>query len=118
MPKVLKSTCRKLYVYLHGKNQLQSHCFFEILQRHCKVAILVPFGMLAHPHQKSYYQFVGNFHAYLLAKNQLHTHFFLKILQGNSKLVILGNLGMSGQFEETFDVYQQAKNLLHPSFFP
>ena len=24
------------------------------------------------PHQISYYQFVGNFHAYLHAKNQLH----------------------------------------------
>ena len=27
-----------------------SHFFFEILQRHCKVAILETLGMLDHPH--------------------------------------------------------------------
>ena len=54
------------------------------------------------------------------------THFFRDILQRNSKLVILGNLGMSNnthlkwlyQLEETFDVYLQAKNQLHPSHLP
>ena len=49
-----------------------SHFFFEILQRHCKLAILGTMGMLDHHHQKSCYRFVGNFHAYLHAKNQLH----------------------------------------------
>ena len=54
------------------------------------------------------------------------THFPLKILERNSKLVVLINLGMPGhtnlklkyQFEETFHVYLQAKNQLHPSRFP
>ena len=56
------------------------------------------------------------------------THFFLTILQRNSRLVISGDLGMPGhtrlkwqyQFKETFDVYLQAKNQLHPhpSRFP
>ena len=54
------------------------------------------------------------------------THFFFKILQRNSKLVILGNKGMPGhthlnwyyQSEETFGVYLQAKNQLHPWCFP
>ena len=45
--------------------------FFEIRQRHCKLAILGSLGMLDYPHQKSWYQFVGNVHAYLHAKNQL-----------------------------------------------
>ena len=50
------------------------------------------------------------------------THFFLAILQRNSRLVISGDLGMPGhtrlkwqyQIKETFDVYLQAKNQLHP----
>ena len=50
----------------------------------------------------------------------------LKILQINSKLAILSNLGMPGhtnlkwkyQFKETFDVYIQAKNQLHPPYSP
>ena len=52
--------------------------------------------MIDRPHQKSLYQFVGNFHAYLHAKDQLHHSLFFKILQRKSKLVILGNLGMPG----------------------
>ena len=52
--------------------------------------------MLDHPHEKSQYQCVGNFHAYMHAKTNFITLFFLKILYKNSKLVILGNLGMPG----------------------
>ena len=60
------------------------------------------------------------------AKTNFITHFFLKILQRNSKLVLLGNLSMPGHthlklynpFEETFDVYLQAKTQFHPSHFP
>ena len=51
--------------------------------------------MLDHPHQQSYYWFVGNFHAYLHTITNFITPFFLKILQRNSKPVILGNLGIS-----------------------
>ena len=51
--------------------------------------------MLDHPHQQSYYWFVGNFHDYLHTIINFITPFFLKILQRNSKPVILGNLGMS-----------------------
>ena len=54
------------------KVNLVSHIFSEILQRHCEVAILVNLGILGHPHQKSYYQFLGNFHDYLHAKTHLH----------------------------------------------
>ena len=57
-----------------------------------------------------------------LQKINFITQFFLEI---NSKLVILGNLGIPGhtylnwyQFIETFNVYLQAKNQLHPSRFP
>ena len=52
--------------------------------------------MLDHPHQKSKYQLVGNFHAYLHAKNQLHHSLLSKILQRNSRIVILDDLGMPG----------------------
>ena len=53
------------------------------------------------------------------------THFFLKILQRNSKLLVTGNLGMpvhtnlkwQYQLGESFDVYMQTKNQLHPSRF-
>ena len=72
------------------------HFFFEILQRQCRLAFLGTLGMLDHPNQKSYYQFVGNFHAYLHVKINFITPFFLQILQRNSNLVILSHLGMSG----------------------
>ena len=42
--------------------------------RYCKdIAnfVLEILGMFVYPHQKSLYQFEGNFHAYLHAKNQL-----------------------------------------------
>ena len=43
--------------------------------------------MLDHPHQKPYFQFVGNFHNYLHVKNQLHHHFVLTILQRYANLL-------------------------------
>ena len=54
------------------------------------------------------------------------THFFFKILQRNSKIVTLGNLGMTGpthlkwqyKYEETFHIYLQAENHVHPFRFP
>ena len=54
------------------------------------------------------------------------TPFFLKISQRNSKFVILDYLGLPGhthlkwqyEFEETFYVYLQGNNQLHPSRFP
>ena len=53
------------------------------------------------------------------------THLFFKMLKEIAN-IILGNLGMPGhahlkwlyQFEETFDVYLQTENQLHPSHFP
>ena len=71
-----------------------SNFFFEILQTHCKLTILGTLRMLDHPHQKSYYKFVGNFHAYLYPKIKFINRFFPKKLQRTSKLVILGNLGI------------------------
>ena len=59
-------------MFMHAKVTFVSHFFSEILQRYCKVAILVTLGILGHPHQNSYYQFLGNFHDYLHAKNHLH----------------------------------------------
>ena len=41
--------------------------------------------MLVHPHQKSLYQFEGNFHAYLHAKKS--TPVYLETFQINSKFV-------------------------------
>ena len=67
MSKVLKSTCRKLSC----KKSTSSNFFYEVLQRHNKLEILVNLRMLDHSHQKSQYQFVGNFHTYLHPKNQL-----------------------------------------------
>ena len=46
-------------------------------------------GVLDHLHQKSYYQFVGNFRAYLHAKINFITHFFLTILQKTANLLCL-----------------------------
>ena len=43
--------------------------------------------MLVHPHQKSLYQFEGNFHAYLHAKKSTPVYFSLETFQINSKFV-------------------------------
>ena len=43
--------------------------------------------MLAHPHQKSLYQFEGNFHANLHAKNQLHSTSFLRYFKEKANLL-------------------------------
>ena len=52
-----------------------SNFFFEILQKHWKLASL-EFGnalrILDHGHQKSKYHFVGNFQAEKRKKNQIH----------------------------------------------
>ena len=59
-----------------------SNFFFDILLRHCKLAILGTLGILDHPHQKSWYQFVGNFYAYLHAKKvDFFTHVSLVIVK-------------------------------------
>ena len=49
-------TYKNFDVYLHVKNEL--HPLFYVV-------ILGTLGMLHHPHQKSKYQFVGNFYGYL-----------------------------------------------------
>ena len=107
IPRVLKSTCRKFWcLFACKKINFISH-FFQILSKHCKLSILAALGMLDLPYQKPYYQLIKNVYAYLHAK----THFFLKTLQRNSKLVVFGHthLKWQYQFEEIFDVYQQAK---------
>ena len=55
-------------------------------------------------------------------KNNFTTHFFLEISQRLCKLDILGTIGMSGhthqklcQLIENLNIYQEAKNQLHPS---
>ena len=78
--------------------------------------------MLVHPHQKSLYQFEGDFHAYLHAKKSTSLYFFFEIFQINSKFAILFNLGMSEYthsiiLKET-SVYLQGKNRFHLSRFP
>ena len=49
-----------------------SNFFFELLLRHCKLAVLETLGTFDHPQQESNYRFAGNFHVYLHTKNQLH----------------------------------------------
>ena len=52
-----------------------------------------------------------------MQKHNFIIHFFLEILKRNSKIFTLGNLGVTGhkhlksqhEFEETFDIYLQAK---------
>ena len=75
--------------------------------------------MLDHLHRNHSINSLQAFMLIRMQKINFITNFFHKILQRNSKLVTLGNLGMPGhthlkwwyQFEETFDVYLQAKQL-------
>ena len=92
------------------KTNFISIFFFEILYRHCKLAIfgtleilqryykvvvLGALGMPGHAHPKWYYQFVENFCIYLQVKNQFHNPCFSGDTIKTCKL-ILGALGMSG----------------------
>ena len=70
--------------------------FFEILLRHCKLAILGTLGILNHPHQNHTTNLYQAFMFICMQKINLINHFFLKLMQRNSTLVILGNLGMPG----------------------
>ena len=62
--------------------------------------------MLVYPHQKSLYQFAGDFHAYLHAKKSTSLYFFFEIFQINSKFAILGNLGMS-EYTHTVSIWKK-----------
>ena len=95
-------------------------------KRHCKLAILGTFGVLDHPHQKSYYQFVGNFRAYLHPKIQLHYSLLSYDIAKNSELIRF-NLVMSGHTHTQNDSINlkkplmficRKKNQLHSSSFP
>ena len=101
-----------MFIYMQKIN-LISNFFFEILERHCKLGILKTSRMLDHPHQNhsiSLYQVFMLI--YTQKKINFSTHFFLKILPGHT------HLKRQYQFEETFHVYLQAKNLIHSSRFP
>ena len=68
---------------------------FHQKQETLQTSILRTLGVLDHPHQKSYYQFVGNFRTYLYPKNQLHYSLLSYDIAKNSELIMF-NLVMSG----------------------
>ena len=127
MPKVLKSTCRKLWCLSACKKSTLS---LTSILRYCKnitnllfwelwECLTIPIKIIV-----SICSMLSCLSVCKKSTSSLIC-FFLMILQRNSKLVILVNLGMAGHthlkwqyhFEETFDIYQQAKNQLHPSHF-
>ena len=93
MPKLLKSTCRKLWC-LSACKKLTS--YFTSFLRHYKdwLAILGSLGILEHSHHTT--NFWKSFTLIYVQKINFIAQFFLKILQRNSKPAILGNLDMSG----------------------
>ena len=99
--------------------------FFEILQRHFKLAILGTLGMLDHPHQNHSINLYQALMLIWMQKINFITHFSLKILQKNSKPAILCTLGMPGyanakwyyHLVENIRVYLQAKNEVHSPRF-
>ena len=131
---MIESLCRKLDAQIVEINFWQtlificvqkinfiSNLFFE----YCKdIANLLfwELGILSHPHQN--YSIHLHQAVYLHAKKiNFITNFFLKMLQRNSNLFTLGMPGLTHskwhyQFEETLEVYPQAKNQLPPSRFP
>ena len=60
--------------------------------------------MLVHPHQKSLYQFEGNFHAYLHAKKSTPVYFSLETFQINSKFVFSAIWGCLVKHNDTKDL--------------
>ena len=110
--------------------QKKSASYLTSSLRYCKdIAKLLFWGLwecLTIPIKNHIINLYETFMLICMQRINFITHFFLKILQRNTKLVILGNLRISGdthlkwkyQFKETFDIYLQAKNELHPSRFP
>ena len=97
MPKVLKSTCRKLWCLSRCKKSTSSP---TSLFRYCKNIVNLLFWelweWLTVP-IKIIVSICGKFSSLPACKKiNVITHFFLKILKRSSKLVILGNLGMPG----------------------
>ena len=123
---MLKSTCRKHWCLCACKKSTSSLTFFL---RYCKGITNFLFGELWECLTITIKIIVSisSMLSCLSArkKNQLPHLLFLTILQRNSKLVILVKLRMPGHthlkwqyhFEETFEVYQQAKNQLHSFTF-
>ena len=103
-----------------------SNSFLRYCKDITKLVILGTLEILDHLHQNHSINLKQAFMLIYMQKINCITQFFLKILQRNSKRVILGNMGIRGHthlklqyfFEETFDVYQQVKNQLHPSCLP
>ena len=114
VPKVLKSTCRKLWCLSKCKKPTLSLSSFLRYCNYIANLLLLTLRMLNHLHQNQSINLQRIFHVYM-QKTSFITDFFLTILQRHSKLVILDNLGMPGhthlkwqyQFEEAFDVYLQ-----------
>ena len=80
IPKVLKSTCTKLWYLSACKKLTSSNLFFEIWQKHCKLAILGTLGMLDHPHKNHSINLLATFMLICMQKINFITHLFLKIL--------------------------------------
>ena len=124
MPKVLKSTCRKLWCLSACKKSNSSLTYFL---RHCKDIANLPFWELWEcliiP-IKIIVSICSKLSCLSACKKSIASSSltsFLRYCKKNSKLVILGNLGMPGHthliWSEFFEVYQHAKNQLHPSRF-
>ena len=71
-PKLVKSPCRDVFVYLHAKINFNSPFFLEILQRYCELVILGALCMPSYGHKKRWYQLVENFDVNLHAKIHIY----------------------------------------------
>ena len=84
-----------IFIYMQKFNFI-SNFFFEILQRHYKLAILKTSGILDRLYQNYSINLDQAFRLICMQKINCITYFFLKMLQRNIKLVILGNMSMPG----------------------
>ena len=93
VPKVLKSTCRKLWCLSACKKSTSSNFFFDIVKT-LQTCYFGNFGNAWASLLKSFHQFVARFNVYLQAKNQLHSPFFSGDIAKICKLLVLGTLYM------------------------
>ena len=125
MPKVLKSTCRKLWCLSACKKSTSSLTYFL---RYCKditnllfwefwECLTIPIKIIV-----SVYSMLSCLSA--CKKSTSSFIYFLRYCREIANLLFLSictrlatHLKWQYHFEETFDVYQQAKNQLHLSHF-